>query len=473
MAKDKPEQDNLEDVLKKIKSLQGQSEQKLTDEEIKAYIKSENEKKVDPKSKAAKQIAKLMAGNPKVRNELMNDLPKAVARGEYKETVSKLRADAGRSGVDKMKNDFFGAKKRAAKRELERIAQDKRKEAGDQAIDKSKATASISTGRGRHALTSIVNEQSLGSHEERHNAAYPLPKDNRLKIIDDCETKDGVLKGAVYGNEKIKDGDKLIKDGDKVVLFFSGSGGPAGQYAPQVIQPYLDMGAKVVTMDYRGYGDSETHNSRGKKVGTPLSEKSLYKDGKAMLDYVMKELKVKPENIILHGYSMGGAVASKVAADFAQEQQKRALEEGRSVKKLGGVVLHSPISSLYEAASEVSNKFKGAGAWMFGGGYNTRSHMRRLHQFDPNIPVHYVSGDYGAEDHLDIDRTGIHQDLTAKFENSSSYRGKYGHTGENITEADEKLALLVKEGRAAKLNEQTKQTEQPTQNKQSDEMILE
>ena len=85
----------------------------------------------------------------------------------------------------------------------------------------------------------------------------------------------------------------------------------------------------------------------------------------------------------------------------------------------------------------------------------------------------YVSGDYGAEDHLDIDRTGIHQDLTAKFENSSSYRGKYGHTGENITEDDEKLALLVKEGRAAKLNEQTKQTEQPTQNKQSDEMILE
>ena len=442
--------ESLQEILAEVKSMESKSGQTITDEDINNYIEQEKKREADPNSKVARKVAKLMAANPALKERLVNELPAAVERLDYKEKMSKLRTAAGRSGVEKMKNDFFGAKKRQAKRELEAIAQEKRKKAGENAIDKSKATASISTGRGRHLLTSIVNEQSLGSHEERHNETFQLPEKNRIKTIDDCKTKDGVLKGAVYGKSP-------IKPGDKVVLFFSGSGGPAAEYAPQVIEPYLEMGAKVVTMDYRGYGNSETRNSHGKKVGTPLSEKSLYQDGKAMLEYVMKNLKVKPENIILHGYSMGGAVASKVAADFTQEQQKRALEEGRTAHKLGGFVLHSPMSTLYEVASDDSNKFMGAGAWMFGGGFNTRSHMRRLHQLDPDIPVHYVSGDYmkGNEkgDGLDIEHTKIHQDPTAMFANSSTYRGREGHTGmHNVTAKDQDLASLVQNGRAAKLS---------------------
>ena len=449
--------ESLQEMLAQVKSMESKSGQKITDKDINEYIEQEQQGKADPNSKVARKVAKLMAANPTLKNELREKLPAAVERLGYKEKVSTLHTAAGRSGVEKMKNDFFGAKKRQAKRELEAIAQEKRKKAGENAIDKSKATASISTGRGRHLLTSIVNEQSLGSHEKRHNKEYPLPTEKRVKAID-CKTKDGVLKGAVYGKSP-------IKPGDKVVLFFSGSGGPAGEYAPQVIEPYLNMGAKVVTMDYRGYGNSETHNSHGKKVGTPLSEKSLYQDGKAMLEYVMKDLNVKPENIILHGYSMGGAVASKVAADFTQEQQKRALEEGRTAHKLGGFVLHSPMSTLYEVASEESNKFMGAGAWMFGGGFNTRSHMRRLHQLDPEIPVHYVSGDYmkGSDDGdgLDIEHTKIHQDPTATFANSSTYRGREGHTGmHNVTADDQDLASLVQNGRAAKLSGYAQPTKQ-------------
>jgi len=457
----------LENILADVKGMKDKEGREITEKEINDYIEQEQAKKADPDSVIARKVAKLVAGNPELKNELKDRLPAAAERVAYKEKISNLRTAAGRSGVEKMKNDFFGAKKRQAKRELERIAQEKRKKAREQEIDKSKATASISTGRGRHALTAIVNNAALGTHEERHNTEHPLPTEKRIKTIDDCKTKDGVLKGAVYGKGDIGD----IKDGGKVVLFFSGSGGPAGQYAPQVIEPYLEMGAKVVTMDYRGYGNSETHNSRGKKVGTPLSEKSLYKDGKAMLDYVMKKLGVKPENIILHGYSMGGAVASKVAADFAQEQQKRALQEGRSVHKLGGFVLHSPMSTMYEAASEQSNKVMGAGAWVFGGGFNTRSHMRRLHQFDPDIPVHYVSGSYyiaGSNDgdHLDIDHTKIHEDPSAHFANSSTYRGTGGHTDKNnVTENDLDLALLVEQGRNAKLNDKTGEI---TQNKQTE-----
>ena len=454
----------LENILADVKGMKDKEGREITEKEINDYIEQEQAKKADPDSVIARKVAKLVAGYPELKNELKDRLPAAAERVAYKEKISNLRTAAGRSGVDKMKNDFFGAKKRQAKRELEAIAQKKRRNAKEQEIDKSKANASISTGRGRHALTAIVNRESQGTHEERHNEKYPLPMENRAKAID-CKTKDGVLRGAVYGK-----GD--IKDGDKVVLFFSGSGGPAGQYVGQVIEPYLEKGAKVVTMDYRGYGNSETHNSRGKKVGTPLSEKSLYKDGKAMLDYVIKNLGVKPENIILHGYSMGGAVASKVAADFAQEQQKRALQEGRSVHKLGGFVLHSPMSTLYEVASEDSNKVMGAGAWMFGGGYNTRSHMRRLHQFDPDIPVHYVSGDYmkGDEngDYLDIAHTKIHEDPSANFANSSVYRGTKGHTDNNVTTKDDPgLALLVEQGRNAKLNDKTReitQTKQPEVN---------
>ena len=441
--------------------------------EIREYVNKElNNQTVDKNSNAAKYITELMARNPKIRKQLKESLPQT--DNARKEKMKKLRTNAKRSGFDKLFHDFTGRKKRAAKKELAEIAQTKRRSLGGDKLHKS-SNKSISEGRGRHIFTSMVNEEALGSKNERHGNADSKDllesKNEKNKNVEsvskdlfrpDDKTKDislrtpeGRLKGAIYGP---KPG---IPDTGKVVIFFSGSKGTAGDYMKTVLDDYLKMGVKVVAMDYRGFGASRTLDKKGKEIGTPLSEKSLYKDGKNMLKYVLNNMKVKPENVILHGYSLGGAVASKVAADYAQIQQKKALEAGRNVKKLGGVVLHSPIATLKEAAYDstledtnrgfidrATASFMSGGAYLFGGAYSTRSHMRRLHKFDPDLPVHYVSGDVDAGDQLDIDVTGINRDPKANFKNASVHSGKGAHEDKNMDTDNEGLRKMINQTRS-------------------------
>lgn len=460
-----------EEIMQKLGELNAKdaSGQKPTQEQIKAYIDSEltegpNKKAIGPDNMAAKYIGGLMARNPKLRKELKEALP--AAQQAKKDKMKALRTDANRKGMDKVINDFRGKKRAQAKRELEEIAKEKRRAKGEKEIDKELVEKSISKGRGRTPLTSMVNAEALGERKDRRknmdfsiekvdeyyddeieltmeDAKALAVKENKLGKVNNIEykTPDGMLRGARYEPKNLQS--------EKVVLFFSGSGAPASKYVPDVAETYLKKGMRVVTMDYRGFGTSETMTKKGKVTGTPLCEESIYKDGKQMLNYVMKEMGVKPENIILHGFSLGGSVASKVAADFTQEQQKKALEQGRSPKKLGGVVLHSPIATMQEAAAETAeSKFMGVGAWMFGGAYNTRSHMRRLCKLDPNMPVHYVSGSAKAGDQLDVMKTRICQDPEAHFVNSSVYvNQRGGHEDANVLPDDEGLTELTQSTR--------------------------
>ena len=429
-----------------------------------------------------------------------------------------LRTAAAIQGEKKRKLDMLGRKKRAAQRELEQIAQAKRRAAGKEELNKD-ALKTPDTGRGKTpGFTALVHRVALGTHAERHRN---VPYDQNFAYNPvEHKTKNGILRGAEF--------EPIGEPNGKVVLFFSGSGGTSAQYVQPVLEPYLLMGAKVVTMDYRGFGKSETLDKSGRKTGTPLSDKTMYEDGKDMLEYVTKTMGVKPENVILHGYSMGGPVASKVAADFAQERERIALAEGRKVKpmKLGGVVLHSPTNSMYEVAKDTSNRvmaFGGwaFGGWAFGGGFNTVSHMQRLHKYDPEMPVHYVSGNYDAEpgqrprsarlpgdlqeklndayeegithranrqkkmteeelrleekaledvaeyvqnedkfDGLDIDHTKIHQDPKAQFVNATTYRGTGAHMAENLSYNDEGLRRLMETNRSAEPELQREQEPQ-------------
>ena len=504
----KTNEQKLAEIMQKVAEMQRRENgKKLPDEQIRAFVSDELDRNgnAKPDSAAARYLGGLLARNPKIRQELKEDLP--AARQARKLHMARLRADAARRGAEKLKQDLLGRKKRAAQRELEQIAQKKRDAAGKERLDASALNAPDS-GRDRHwytlparPLTALVNRTALGTHAQRH---IDIPFDQKLPCNPiEHRTKSGVLRGAEF--------EPIGEPNGKVVLFFSGSGSPAARYVQPVLEPYLLMGAKVVTMDYRGFGKSETLTKTGKKTGTPLCEKSMYEDGREMLDFVTKTMGVKPENVILHGFSMGGPVASKVAADFAQEQQRTALAEGRKLgaAKLGGIVLHSPTNSMYEVAKAQTNAVMGFGGWVFGGGYNAASHMQRLHKFDPEMPVHYVSGDYNAEqnpdretlplpeelqdqledayrlgeaqryqrqrgmseeakrqekanldkvrrekqeddlyDGLDIYRTHIHEDPEAQFENATAYRGKGAHTDANLSYYDNGLRSLVQGRRA-------------------------
>ncbi len=65
------------------------------------------------------------------------------------------------------------------------------------------------------------------------------------------------------------------------------------------------LGFTVFLVDYRGYGKSQ---------GNFPFEKQLYADATAAWDYLVKTRKIAPQQIIIYGHSMGGAIAIDLAA---------------------------------------------------------------------------------------------------------------------------------------------------------------
>lgn len=89
---------------------------------------------------------------------------------------------------------------------------------------------------------------------------------------------------------------------EPVILFYHGNAGNIS-HRLDYIQRLTRMGINVFIFDYRGYGKSS---------GKP-SEKGLYIDALCAYDYLVNDEKIKPENIILLGRSLGGAAAIETA----------------------------------------------------------------------------------------------------------------------------------------------------------------
>ena len=110
-----------------------------------------------------------------------------------------------------------------------------------------------------------------------------------------------------------------------VVLYFHGNAGSvASWYA--VAEELSRYGVDVLLIDYRTYG-----KSRG-----AMSEEGLYHDGKAAYAYLVEE-GYDPAKIIVHGRSLGAAIATDVASQHP----------------VGGVVLETPFTSLKDRAREI------------------------------------------------------------------------------------------------------------------------
>ena len=89
-----------------------------------------------------------------------------------------------------------------------------------------------------------------------------------------------------------------------VLLWFHGNAGNLAHRAPQMLA-LARIPAQVFIVDYRGYGRSE---------GRP-DEHGLYRDGRAAWDYLTGARDVDPERIVIHGVSLGGAVAVNLATE--------------------------------------------------------------------------------------------------------------------------------------------------------------
>jgi len=102
------------------------------------------------------------------------------------------------------------------------------------------------------------------------------------------------LNGWFIPNKKAKD----------TILFFHGNGGNISHRLEKIAILH-NLGLNLFIFDYRGYGKSQ---------GSP-SEKGLYKDGEAAYEYLIKQRSIPPNNIILYGESLGGAIAIDLAKD--------------------------------------------------------------------------------------------------------------------------------------------------------------
>jgi hypothetical protein len=87
------------------------------------------------------------------------------------------------------------------------------------------------------------------------------------------------------------------------IIYSHGNAEDLGTVSHKLLELHA-MGFAVLSYDYHGYGTSE---------GRP-TERAVYQDIDAAYDYLTNELHILPEHIILHGFSLGGAIAADLAS---------------------------------------------------------------------------------------------------------------------------------------------------------------
>jgi len=117
-----------------------------------------------------------------------------------------------------------------------------------------------------------------------------------------------------------------VPDSPKVLLCFHGNAENIG-FGLSRTKVLSRLGVNIFAIDYRGYGKSE---------GSP-DEPGVYRDGEAAYRYLVEVRGFEPQNIVLYGQSLGGAVAIDLA----------------SRRTCGGLIVESTFTSIREMARRV------------------------------------------------------------------------------------------------------------------------
>ncbi|MDR2795321.1 MAG: alpha/beta fold hydrolase, partial [Spirochaetaceae bacterium] len=271
----------------------------------------------------------------------------------------------------------------------------------------------MSKGIRTHVISRTFNEMAIGGEDDRHDGFDPRvgSVDFSLSVIEEVNIAQGAdhLAGYLYrpaGSPGIR----------KLVIFFSGSHGSNAAMAGPLAREYNLGGVAVLGVDYRGFGGSGNRLN-----GAAITEAVIYEDARAIYRYAVAGLGVKPDGVILYGFSLGGAAAAKLAADLAEEGVRPA-----------GLVLHSSIRDMTHAAADtlsLPGPAALAAGWfggiLTGGSYNTAAHLRRLSRAAPDLPIQFRGGDAGAGDELSLSKTKL--DTIGDFTRRSVLNGGGPH----------------------------------------------
>lgn len=139
---------------------------------------------------------------------------------------------------------------------------------------------------------------------------------------------------------------KPVENARVVTLFLHGNAGNVSHRSMH-FTAVARAGSSILVPDYRGYGRSE---------GKP-SEQGLYADATSAYDWLLEQ-GWRPEQIVIHGESLGSAVAVDLATR----------------KPCGGLVLEAPFTSVSEVAGRV---LPVVGEYIVGG-FDSKSKIGRL-----------------------------------------------------------------------------------------------
>lgn len=90
-----------------------------------------------------------------------------------------------------------------------------------------------------------------------------------------------------------------------VIILFHGNGHNIEMRLPKA-GPLAGEGYGVLLAEYRGYGGNP---------GDP-GEEGLYSDGRAYIDWLIKEQGVTPDKLVIYGESIGSGVAVQMASEY-------------------------------------------------------------------------------------------------------------------------------------------------------------
>ncbi|KAF3481827.1 uncharacterized protein GIQ15_04586 [Arthroderma uncinatum] len=164
----------------------------------------------------------------------------------------------------------------------------------------------------------------------------PKPSDFGMADFEDLRipTPDGEVLSAYF----IRPSNKKIKP-KVTILMFHGNAGNIGHRVPIAHMMEQELNCNVFMLEYRGYGFS---------TGTP-DEQGLKIDAQTGLDYIRQRAELQGTKIVIHGQSLGGAVAIDLVAKNQKEGDIKALlleNTFLSIRKL--------IPSIFPAAKYVT-----------------------------------------------------------------------------------------------------------------------
>lgn len=143
------------------------------------------------------------------------------------------------------------------------------------------------------------------------------------------------------------------------LLAFHGNAGNLATALPR-FELYARHGFDVFMIEYHGFGLSD---------GKP-NEKNLYLDAETAWEHLTADRRIPPENIVILGYSLGGAVASHLALQHPEA---------------AGLILESTFTSLADMGSHLFPFLPSR--LVLGNMYDTAARLRNM-----NMPILFIHG---------------------------------------------------------------------------------